>query len=52
MAVPYGEVPRDDAAAVLAELVHMPRIKQIILELTSGDTAVCAALAGAVDGAI
>jgi uncharacterized protein YbjT (DUF2867 family) len=52
MAIPYGEVPRDDVAAVLAELVHTPRIKRIILELTSGDTAVHAALAGAVDGAI
>jgi hypothetical protein len=27
MAIPYGEVPRDDVAAVLAELVHTPRIK-------------------------
>ena len=37
LAIPYDEVPRDDLAAVLAELVHVARIRRLILELTSGD---------------
>jgi uncharacterized protein YbjT (DUF2867 family) len=35
--IPYGEVPRYDVAAVLAELVHAPEARRVILELTSGD---------------
>jgi uncharacterized protein YbjT (DUF2867 family) len=39
-AIPYGEVPRDDVAAVFAELVHAPDVNRVILELTAGDTPV------------
>ena len=35
MAIPYSEVPRDDVAAVLSELVHCPQVRRVILELTS-----------------
>ncbi len=34
-AIPYGEVPRDDVAAVLTELVHQPQISRKIVELTA-----------------
>ncbi|HKW81513.1 MAG TPA: NAD(P)H-binding protein [Casimicrobiaceae bacterium] len=44
LAIPYGEVPRDDLAEVLAELVHTPRIHRVILELTTGDTPIKEAL--------
>lgn len=46
LAIPYGEVPPDDVAGVLAELVHAPRVRRVILELTSGDTPLREALAG------
>ena len=36
--IPYGEVSRDDVAAVLAELVHAPHARRVVLELTSGAT--------------
>jgi uncharacterized protein YbjT (DUF2867 family) len=52
MAIPYGEVSRDDVAAVFAELVHTPRIKRVILELTGGDMPVHEALKHAVFGGI
>jgi uncharacterized protein YbjT (DUF2867 family) len=38
LAIPYSEVSRDDLAGVLAALVHIPRIRRAILELTAGDT--------------
>lgn len=37
-AIPYGEIPRDDVAACLAELVEHPETSNVILELTSGTT--------------
>lgn len=37
-AIPYGDVPRDDVAAVLAEFIDHSATKRIILELTAGDT--------------
>jgi uncharacterized protein YbjT (DUF2867 family) len=43
-AIPYGEVPRDDVAAVLAELVHATRVRKVILELTRGQTPIPEAL--------
>lgn len=46
-AIPYGDVPRDDVAAVLAELVDHPAINRVILELTTGDTAIPKALVAA-----
>lgn len=48
MAIPYGEVSRDDLAAVLVELIHMPRIRRAILELTGGETPITEALERAV----
>lgn len=44
MAIPYDEVSRDDVATVLVELIHMPRIRRTILELTRGETPVKEAL--------
>ena len=48
MAIPYGEVSRDDLATVLVELIHMPRIRRTILELTGGETPITEALECAV----
>jgi len=44
LAIPYGEVPRDDLAAILVELVHTQGLKRTILELTRGQTPVKEAL--------
>lgn len=44
LAVPYGDVSRDDVAAMLAELVDSPQVNRIIIELTQGDTPVAEAL--------
>ena len=44
MAIPYGEVPRDDLAGVLVELVHTPRVRRVILELTAGNAPIKGAL--------
>jgi uncharacterized protein YbjT (DUF2867 family) len=43
-AIPYGEVPRDDVAAVLTELVHTPAVRRVILELTGGQKPIHEAL--------
>ncbi|WP_024891924.1 SDR family oxidoreductase [Luteimonas huabeiensis] len=40
LAIPYGEVPRDDVAATLLELVERPAVNRVIIELTQGDTPV------------
>lgn len=40
LAIPYGDVPRDDVAATLVELVERPAVDRIIIELTQGDTPV------------
>jgi uncharacterized protein YbjT (DUF2867 family) len=37
-AVPYGDVHRDDVAAFLAAVLHEPRLRHVVLELTDGDT--------------
>ncbi|MFI6440266.1 NAD(P)H-binding protein [Streptomyces sp. NPDC050759] len=47
-AIPYGDVARDDVAAVFAELVHQPQVNRTILELTGGATPVREAVAHAV----
>ncbi len=36
LAIPYGEVPRDDVAAFLAALVDCPDVSRQIIELTQG----------------
>ncbi|EOW4672435.1 NAD(P)H-binding protein, partial [Enterobacter hormaechei] len=40
LAIPYGNVPRDDVAATLAELIEQPAVSRVIIELTSGDAPV------------
>lgn len=49
-AIPYGDVPRSDVAAVLAELIDAPQVNRIILELTQGDTLVPAAVQQLIPG--
>ncbi len=44
-AIPYGDVPRDDVAATLAELIDQPTINRAIIELTQGTAPVRDALA-------
>lgn len=43
-AIDYGTVARGNVAAVLAELINTPQIKQEIIELTDGDIAVSEAV--------
>lgn len=50
VAIPYGDVPRSDVAAVLAELIDAPQVNRIILELTQGDTLVPAAVQQLIPG--
>lgn len=45
LAIPYGNVPRDDVAATLLELVERPQVNQVIIELTEGETPVGEAVA-------
>lgn len=40
LAIPYGEVPRDDVAAALVEIIERPAVNCLIIELTQGDAAV------------
>ncbi|WP_198083899.1 SDR family oxidoreductase [Variovorax sp. E3] len=40
LAIPYGEVPRDDVAATLLEIIERPAVGRVIIELTQGDTPV------------
>lgn len=43
LAIPYGEIPRDDVAAFLAKLIENPQVSRVIIELTQGTTPVDAA---------
>lgn len=40
VAIPYGDVPRDDVAAALVEIIERPAVNRVIIELTQGDTPV------------
>lgn len=40
LAIPYGEVSRDDVAATLLEIIMHPNVGRVIIELTQGDTPV------------
>ena len=40
LAIPYGDVSRDDVAATLAEIIEQPAISRVIIELTAGDVPV------------
>ncbi|WP_028500363.1 SDR family oxidoreductase [Microvirgula aerodenitrificans] len=37
LAIPYGDVPRDDVAATLLEIIERPAVSRVIVELTQGD---------------
>jgi hypothetical protein len=37
LAIPYGDIPRDDVAATLAEIIAQPAISRMIIELTGGE---------------
>jgi hypothetical protein len=43
VAIPYGEVSRDDVAATIAELIEQLTVNRIIIELTSGSVPVAGA---------
>ncbi|MGW3892288.1 NAD(P)H-binding protein [Micromonospora chokoriensis] len=43
-AQPHDEIAREDVAATLLELLHEPRLKRQILELTQGSTPISAAV--------
>lgn len=40
LAIPYGDVSRDDVAATLAEIIEHPDVSRVIIELTAGDVPV------------
>lgn len=44
VAIPYGDVPRDDVAATIVELIEQPMVNRIIIELTQGDMLVAEAV--------
>jgi uncharacterized protein YbjT (DUF2867 family) len=44
VAIPYGDVPRDDVAATIVELVEQPAVNRIIIELTQGETPIAGAI--------
>lgn len=46
-ALDHDDVPRDDAAAVLARAAHQPRLRRSILELTRGPVPITQAVAEA-----
>ncbi|MGC0865343.1 SDR family oxidoreductase [Pantoea agglomerans] len=37
LAIPYGDVSRDDVAATLAEIIEHPGVSRVIIELTAGE---------------
>lgn len=45
LAIPYGDVPRDDVAATLLEIIEHPAVNRIIIELTEGETSVADSVA-------
>lgn len=44
LAIPYGDVPREDVAAALLALIEQPEISRVIIELAGGDTPVAEAI--------
>ncbi len=44
LAIPYGDIARDDVAAALAAIVDQPAVSRVIIELTQGDTPVTDAI--------
>lgn len=45
LAIPYGDVPRDDVAATLLEIIEQPAVNRIIIELTGGEAPVAESVA-------
>lgn len=45
LAIPYGEISRDDVAATLVQLIETPSVNRLIIELTAGDTPVSESVA-------
>lgn len=46
--LPRGEVPREDVAQVLAEVLDSPQTAGLVLDLTSGDTPISIALSNVI----
>jgi len=46
LAIPYGDISRDDVAATLYQLIEQPGVNRVIVELTSGARPVADAVAG------
>ncbi|MDQ0704801.1 uncharacterized protein YbjT (DUF2867 family) [Pseudomonas sp. W3I7] len=44
LAIPYGDVPRDDVAAALLQIIEQPGVSRVIIELTQGTTPVTEAI--------
>ena len=44
LAIPYGEIAREDVAATLVEIIERPKVSRVIIELTQGDTPVAQAI--------
>lgn len=44
LAIPYGDVPREDVAATLLALIEQPAASRVIIELTGGETPVADAI--------
>jgi uncharacterized protein YbjT (DUF2867 family) len=40
LAIPYGDVPREDVAATLLQIIEQPGVSRVIIELTQGSTPV------------
>lgn len=45
LAISYGEVPREDVAATLLEIIEHPAINRVIIELTQGKQPIAEAVA-------
>ncbi|MGY1410526.1 NAD(P)-binding oxidoreductase [Luteimonas sp. A611] len=45
LAIPYGDVPRDDVAATLLQIIEQPAVSRIIIELTEGEAPVAESVA-------
>lgn len=44
LAIPYSDVPREDVAAALLQIIEQPHVNRVIIELTQGDTPVAEAI--------
>ncbi|MCE0491034.1 SDR family oxidoreductase [Pantoea sp. Mb-10] len=45
LAIPYGNIPREDVAKFLAALIDQPAVNRVIIELTAGTTPIAHAVA-------